>query len=395
MQTLFSLLWFFYPAALVSLVVSIIIVLTKNLHIGFTAKGHAGLEIQSSHMVPTPRIGGIAFMAGLITSLFLVSKETGFLAMVMLGAAVPVFLAGLAEDIGIGASPKKRLLAAMVSSLFMILLSGYYVKSGVAPGLDYLLGFAVIGGVFTIFITAAVCHAFNLVDGLNGLAMSIALLASSAMAIMALQTGDFPVAFMAGAIAASIAGVLLLNFPLGKIFLGDAGAYTLGFLVAWTGVLLITRNPEVSKWAVLLAVFWPFMDTTAAVLRRIRKKAPIGEPDKLHFHHVIKRVIDVTLSSAENNTIANPLATVAMLPFVALPPLLGILTAQSVSASLMALAFSICMYFAIKISIVRNFRRIGRAAGERVSAPAQQPLREVASNEGHLSRKEEPSQQAA
>lgn len=395
MQTLFSLLWFFYPAALVSLIVSIIIVLTKNLHIGFTAKGHAGLEIQSSHMVPTPRIGGIAFMAGLITSLFLVSKETGFLAMVMLGAAIPVFLAGLAEDIGIGASPKKRLLAAMVSSLFMILLSGYYVKSGVAPGLDYLLGFAVIGGVFTIFITAAVCHAFNLVDGLNGLAMSIALLASSAMAIMALQTGDLPVAFMAGAIAASIAGVLLLNFPLGKIFLGDAGAYTLGFLVAWTGVLLITRNPEVSKWAVLLAVFWPFMDTTAAVLRRIRKKAPIGEPDKLHFHHVIKRVIDVTLSSAENNTIANPLATVAMMPFVALPPLLGILTAQSVSASLIALAFSIGMYFAIKISIVRNFRRIGRTSFEKVSGPVQQPLREVASNEGHLSRKEEPSQQAA
>lgn len=397
MENLINILWLFYPAALVSLLVSALIVLTKGHHIHFTAKGHAGLEIQSSHNIPTPRIGGVAFIAGLLTTLWFMDAGARALLLPMLAAAIPVFFAGLAEDIGIGASPKQRLLAAMVSSFVMIVVSGYFIRSGVAPGLDFLLGFAVIGGLFTIFITGAVCHAFNLVDGLNGLAMSVALLASCAMGLIALQTSDLPVALLAGAIAASIIGVLALNFPLGKIFLGDAGAYTIGFLIAWTGVLLLTRNPEVSKWSVLLAFFWPFMDTTAAVLRRVRKKVPVGEPDKLHFHHVMKRVIDLILSKTENNTIANPLATVAMLPFIALPPLLGVLTAQSTAASLVTLALSVTMYFATKISIIKNFKRIGRVKSDTPLAKIAPATTDVTDLDIGIavSAKEQPDRQAA
>ena len=364
MENLFNLLWLFYPAVLVSVLVSSLILLTKGHHIEFTAKGHAGQEVQSSHVRPTPRIGGVALAAGLLTTLWFMAPSAQTLLVLMLSAAVPVFLSGLAEDIGIGASPRQRLISAMISSLIMIMISGYFIHSGVAPGLDYLLSFAVVGGLFTIFVTGAVCHAFNLVDGLNGLALFIAFFASCAMALIALQIGDLPVAYLAGAIAASTLGVLILNFPMGKIFLGDAGAYCLGFLIAWTGVLLIVRNPELSKWSVLLALFWPIMDTTAAVVRRIRKKAPIGAPDKMHFHHIMKRVIDVNLSQTENNTIAHPIATLAMLPFVLLPPLLGVLTAQNVGASLLAICVSLAMYGAMKVSIVRNFKRIGRVTSD-------------------------------
>lgn len=364
MENLINLLWLFYPAALVSVLVSALIVLTKGHHINFTAKGHDGQEVQSSHVVPTPRIGGVAVATGLLATLWFMAPAAQTLLVLMLCAAVPVFLSGLAEDIGIGASPRQRLAAAMASSLIMILISGYFISTGVAPGLDYLLSFALVGGLFTIFVTGAVCHAFNLVDGLNGLALFIAFFASCAMALISLQVGDLPVTYLAGAIAASVLGVLLLNFPFGKIFLGDAGAYTLGFLFAWTGVLLIVRNPELSKWSVLLVLFWPIMDTTAAVVRRLRKKVPVGAPDKMHFHHVIKRVIDVNLSTTKNNTIANPIATVAMLPFVLLPPLLGVATALDVRASLIAMCVSIAMYFAMKVSITRNFKRIGRVASD-------------------------------
>lgn len=361
--SLFDFINNFFLATLLSLVASILIVVTKRAHIGYTAKGHAGLEIQSSHLLPTPRIGGIALAAGLFLALQLTENETNILLMCTMVSAIPVFLAGLTEDIGIGASPRKRLLAAMVSSLFMILLTGYSINSGVAPGLDYLLSFAPVAGLFTIFATGAVCHAFNLIDGMNGLAILISILATAAIGAIAVGAGDLPIAMMAAAIGASALGVLLLNYPFGKLFLGDAGAYSLGFFIAWTGVLLMARNPDVSRWSVLLAVFWPFIDTTAAVARRIVKKVPIGAPDKMHFHHVIKRVLDAKLRSA-GTVASNPLTTLVMLPLVALPPVLGVVSAQNAALSFLCLLSCIATYFATKIFIIRNFRKVGRIGGK-------------------------------
>lgn len=360
MQIFINALYLFYPATLLSLFVSILVVATKRTHIRFTAKGHAGLEIQSAHTVPTPRIGGVALVAGLVAALFLTNRDTNSLLMWALCASGPVFFAGLAEDIGIGASPQRRLAAAMASSLLMILLTGYTINSGVAPGLDYLLSFALVSTVFTMFATAAVCHAFNLIDGMNGLAMSISLVAATALAAIAVTVGDVPVAMMAGAIGASVIGVLLINYPFGKLFLGDAGAYTLGFLIAWTGVLLIARNPDVSRWSVLLAVYWPFIDTTAAVLRRIVKKVPIGAPDKMHFHHVIKRGLAANFRGSGKIGKANPLTTLVMLPFVILPPALGVVSAHNSLLSLVFLLTSIAAYFGTKILIIKNFKQVGR-----------------------------------
>ncbi|MBR9842181.1 MAG: hypothetical protein GYB25_03405 [Rhodobacteraceae bacterium] len=350
----------FLPAFMTSLVISILIVMTKTVHIHRTAKGHAGLEIQSAHLHPTPRVGGLAVLAGLLVAAFLFHDLQGDLLGYALLAAVPVFLAGLMEDTGFEASPKKRLLAAMISSLIMVLLTGQTINSGVAPGVDYLLDFFVVSALFTIFATAAVCHAFNLVDGMNGLAIGISLIAAVSLAVIALGVGDYPVAAMAGGVAAAVLGVFFLNYPFGKLFLGDAGAYTVGFLVAWTGVLLIARNPEVSRWSVLLTIFWPFIDTTAAVLRRVFKKVPIGEPDKLHFHHVIMRAIEANLRHHTSKKVANPLTTFVILPFVAIPAILGVMTAHSNLLAFVALMVCVAGYYVIKLSVIRHFKKVGR-----------------------------------
>ncbi|MDV4146551.1 glycosyltransferase [Shimia sp. FJ5] len=352
----------FLPVFLAALVVSGVIVLTRSAHIHRTAKGHADLEIQSVHQQPTPRVGGLAVAAGLFVASCLLYEVYGNLLSLVLVAAIPIFCAGLLEDIGSYSSPRTRLYVAILSSLTMVVFTGQTLNSGLAPGLDQLLQVFAVGALFTVLATVAVCHSFNLVDGMNGLAISVASIAALALAAIAYSVGDFQVAAMSGAIASAALGVFFLNFPYGRVFLGDSGAYLLGFSVAWTGVLLLSRNPDVSSWAVLLTIFWPFIDTTAAVQRRVLKRVPISKADRLHFHHVVMRGLEASPQLGVSKRIANPLTTFILLPFVAIPAGLGVLTAQDNRLALLCLLLCVCGYFAIKSAVIRHFREVSRSA---------------------------------
>ena len=347
----------FLPAFMTSLVASILIVMTKQRHIHRTARVYALQAVQCSHRHPTPRIGGLAVLAGGIVAAYLFNGLYGDMLWLALLAASPVFLAGLLEDTGFRASPGSRLGAAMLSGGIMVLLTGQTIHSGVAPGIDLLLGFFAVSALFTVLVTAAICHAFNLVDGMNGLAIVISLMAVLSLALIAIAVGDYPVAAMAGGIGSAVLGVLFLNYPFGKLFLGDSGAYTVGFLIAWTGILLIARNPDVSNWAVLLTIFWPFMDTTEAVARRFLRNTSLAKPDRLHFHHLVMRMVKPSLRTEAHSYLANPLTTLLMLPLVAIPAILGVLTANDNQAAIVCLTLCILAYVVIRRSVVRSFQQ--------------------------------------
>ncbi|MEN8838566.1 MAG: MraY family glycosyltransferase [Celeribacter marinus] len=350
---------FVLVAFVVSLLGSVIVVTTRNGHLHRTSKGHAGLEIQSAHSDPTPRIGGLAVLSALIAAVLFSNYTTEF--GLLLLSAVPIFVAGFAEDTGFEASPRRRLIATMFSSAIMIAVSGYTISHNVFPGVNALLSFMVVAAFLTVFVTAAVCHAFNLTDGMNGLASTIALAGSIAIAVIALKVGDMLVFTIATAIIAAVAGVFVLNFPFGKLFLGDAGAYTIGFVLSWAGVMLIARNPDINSWAVMLAVFWPAIDMVAAILRRLSKRAPLGQPDKLHFHHIVKRLWDQRLSAKTAKKWSNPLTTISMAPLIVIPPVFAVLFYDNAPMIPVCLGFSTLMYFGTKRLLVRNFKRMSTA----------------------------------
>jgi UDP-N-acetylmuramyl pentapeptide phosphotransferase/UDP-N-acetylglucosamine-1-phosphate transferase len=88
----------------------------------------------------------------------------------------------------------------------------------------------------------------------------------------------------------SAVGFMLLNFPFGKIFMGDGGAYLLGFWLAECAVLLLARNPDVSTWTVLLSCLYPVWETAFSMYRRnIVRKVSSGKPDMVHWHHLMLR----------------------------------------------------------------------------------------------------------
>jgi len=97
-----------------------------------------------------------------------------------------------------------------------------------------------------------------------------------------------------------------VELPLGKIFLGDAGAYFIGFGVASVSVMLLARNPEISPWCLLLIAIYPVYETIFSIVRRkFFKHTTVGKPDAEHFHQLVYKVIIPKIVHTENKLVRN------------------------------------------------------------------------------------------
>ncbi|SFS20321.1 MraY family glycosyltransferase [Yoonia litorea] len=315
--------------------------------------------VQSAHNRLTPRVGGIAiFGAFALTLAYLAPLDVPYIG--ILAAAFFLFAVGLAEDLGFDVSPRKRIAAAGVASLVAIMLLGQWLLRTDIPFLDPLLAFWPVGVALTLLLTVGIANGFNLIDGVNGLAALAGVVAAVSLAKIASKVGYMPISYLSLVLAASLIGFLLLNYPFGLIFLGDAGAYTIGFVLSWFGIALLAVAPEVSPWAVLLLFFWPVADTLLAIYRRVRRKGDAMAPDRLHVHQMVMRALEICWIGRKRRHISNPLTTLVLAPFVIAPPLVGVLMwDDSFRAFLSVIAF--CTLFATSYTLagafIRRFRR--------------------------------------
>lgn len=352
-----------YLPVLVVFVVASLIVATKPFHIHVTAKGHAGSARQSSHQLPTPRIGGISLISGYLAGLFILPPEAFDIAMILGISAIPVFLGGLGEDTGFDISPKKRLLLSFVSAGVAIAMSGMWITDTGLSALGFLTYTPALAIVFTIVLTGGISHAVNLIDGLNDLAMGVSMLISLGLAGLAYSVGDTSVGAVAVLVTAVIGALLVFNYPWGKIFLGDAGAYSIGHVLTWIGIVLLARNPEIAPFAVLLMFFWPVTDMLFAIARRLLAGRPVDRPDRLHFHQLVMRCIELVVLGRKRRSLSNPLATLLVVPIAGLPILVtqGLWWDNALSAMVFgAFCLGYVVLYSCAFVIARRFARVGR-----------------------------------
>jgi UDP-N-acetylmuramyl pentapeptide phosphotransferase/UDP-N-acetylglucosamine-1-phosphate transferase len=271
-----------------SLALCLALVATERWHGRFSHDPAEG--VQKFHRRPTPRIGGAAIAAAyLLVWPLLPASLRGLWALVGIAGA-PAFAAGLAEDLTKRVGVRARLMATMLSGLLFALLTGYVMNHVDLPGVDWLLAFPLGGLLFTGFAMGGVANAVNIIDGFNGLAAGALLIMLAAFAWVAGRVGDPLVLALALAYMGLVAGFFVVNFPFGRIFLGDGGAYFAGYLLATLGVLLPARNPEVSAWAAILICAYPVIETLASMRRKARREGhSVGKPDRVHFHMLAHR----------------------------------------------------------------------------------------------------------
>lgn len=277
-----------------SFVACTILVMTQHWH-GHLSHDNDLEGAQKIHDSPVPRVGGLGLLISLGTGGlvgFVLEGRINTMAMVMLVCALPVFGAGLVEDLTKQVSIRMRLMASFVSAaLAMWLLNARLIDLD-TPILDVLIQYPAISMLFTCFAVSGMTNSVNIIDGLNGLAAGSVSLMLAGLATIAWMHGDPLVMMLCLWGIAAMAGFLILNYPFGRIFLGDGGAYLAGFWVAECGVLLLVRNPGVSTWAVLLACFYPVWETIFSIYRRhVVTHVNSGLPDMAHLHHLVFRSI--------------------------------------------------------------------------------------------------------
>ena len=283
---------FFIVSFIASLVVSLGLVRSASKHAHLSAD-HDLSGPQKFHSRVVPRVGGVAVFAAIVVGTLFVgmTKPTAnVLHWSLIAASLPAFIFGLAEDITKNISPRRRLFFTAVSACLAAWLLDAVIYRTAIPAFDHLIAMTPVAIALTVFIVTGVANSINIIDGFNGLASMCVLIMTLALAYVAFQVGDTLVLNMSLIVAGAVLGFFIWNFPAGLIFLGDGGAYLLGFLLAELNVLLLHRNPSVSPIFALLLCSYPVFETIFTIYRRkfVRGTATAA-PDGIHLHTLIHR----------------------------------------------------------------------------------------------------------
>ena len=216
----------------------------------------------------------------------------GWMAVAIWTATVLPVAGGILEDLTQRLGPRFRLLLSALGAVFVVSVLGLGVPRLGIPVVDgWWLASPWLGIGLAIFAITGLPHAFNLIDGYNGLAGLVALICCMALAYVAMQVGDRQLAAIVLSLAGATAGFLVWNYPRGLIFAGDGGAYLWGVVIAMACVLLVQRHAQVSPWFPVLLLIYPVWETVFSIWRKAVRGISPGVADALHFHQLIYRRI--------------------------------------------------------------------------------------------------------
>jgi UDP-N-acetylmuramyl pentapeptide phosphotransferase/UDP-N-acetylglucosamine-1-phosphate transferase len=327
----------------------VLMVITKRWHGALTMDLTEG--VQKFHTAPTPRVGGVPIVFGLIVAWGKAPADVQSMLTPILFASMPAFLFGVAEDITKRVGVMQRLLATMASGLLAWWITDYSLSRIDIWGVDALLKFTVVSVIFTAFAVGGVANAINIIDGFNGLASTMATLAFIGFGMIAWQVGDTTLASVSLILAACVWGFFWVNWPFGKLFLGDGGSYFIGFALAWVAVLLIERNPGVSAFAAVVICVHPVTEVLFSIFRRKVRKAHPGMPDRLHFHSLVKRRYVARWFGQYSNKVRNSITGI----------LIGVMTLTAVvlaSITYVSLNWSVAAFVGLSLGYVVIYVRM-------------------------------------
>ena len=354
------------PSIVSFFVCLVFVLLTPTLFTLFQRQGDAN-AVQAAHEKPTLRIGGLGLLIGILSSIVIVNFTKDFViyASFLLCCAIPLILAGFSEDIGYRVHPKIRLGSIALSSLLCVSVLQISVTSVGIGLLDTALSYALVSVIFTVFAASGVTNAFNLIDGLNGLASFTAITSAVALSAIAMLSGMNYLQNFYTMIAIVTFGFFLLNYPFGKLFLGDGGAYLLGHCLVWGGITLGHQVTGLSAFSILLIFFWPVADTILAIWRRMRLSRPADRPDRLHFHQLVMRFLEIRLLGRNRRKLANPLATLIIAPLIVAPQICGLIYAFDNKSAMIAsgcFAVIFCITYSLGMRLAQRKHKVATAS---------------------------------
>ena len=254
-------------------------------------------DARSSHQNTVPTFGGIAFYISLILTLFMLQKEYDNAIIITLLVSISIlFFTGFKDDLR-NSSPKAKLFGQLLAVSLLMLHSEFYISS-----LHGLFGIyempPIIGVPFSVFLFISIINAYNLIDGIDGLASMVGIVAAFSFGVLFYHLDLYFYTGICVALLSMLFAFLRFNFSTKKkIFMGDTGSLTIGFVLGILGMRLMTLDFEtVSLIGIprsgipllfLTILIVPTFDVSRVIFIRLIKKMSISSPDRNHIHHIL------------------------------------------------------------------------------------------------------------
>ena len=300
----------------ISFLVSILLIFISKLQ---GKKGVVNLRKspQTLHKNSISRFGGISIFLSLLIVSFYDSSENYEFLRTALYCSSPIFILGILDDFQFEIKPFIRLLIVVPSAFLSYYFLGIEAYSVDIPYLDYLFNFKIFSILFICFAVAGMVNAFNMIDGINGLVLLYSLTICILILLFQSSSSSTQINLFFVAIFFAIFAVFILNFPFGRIFLGDGGAYFLGIMLS-IGVIKYYQINDLSPWYVFSVFIYPITDVLISIIRRIIAKVSIFNPENKHLHHLVyKRVKKMGIESENtNHAITTLLIFIFYFPFL-------------------------------------------------------------------------------
>lgn len=344
-----TLLFALLPSFIVSMLIVRLNVIHKKITLDFDLSGP-----QKIHLKPVPRIGGISIIIGITLTclIWIPSANNSNIFITLLLCALPTFFIGLTEDLTKKVSIGVRFLFAIISASLFISIQGSFISTIDIELVDSIFKIIPFAILITVIAIAGLINAYNIIDGLNGLCCMTAIITLIALGYAGYLYKDAIVILLTLAMIGAILGLFVWNYPKGLLFLGDGGAYLIGFWVSTCTILLVTRNSAISPWFALLANAYPVTETVFSIYRRIvHQKKHLGHPDALHLHSLIYRRI-LRQSSAEKTLNANSRSSLYLWLMSLLPTMPSLLIIESTKYLIAWLIVYLFLYIYVYKSVV-------------------------------------------
>lgn len=351
-------------ALVVSFSVCILIIATQRWHGRFSLDSDIG-GVQKVHKKSVPRTGGLALCAGVLaaacfdafaTTTTATGTRAGTGMFMLLVASIPAFFSGVMEDLTKAVTPRRRLLAILASACLGVWLLGASLPRVDVWGLDSMLVFIPFSIAITVFAVAGITNSINIIDGFHGVAGIAIVIMLTGMGIMAWRCGDMLILQLTAMAIGATIGFLMLNYPTGRLFMGDGGAYFLGFLAAEIAVLTILRNPTINAWQILAIYAYPVIEVLFSIYRRTMiYGARAGAPDRLHLHSLFyRRCARQRISGKKHPWMCNAWVACFIAAWIGTATACSIFFGNTIPAAFALVLFQFVLYIAVYMRLVRG-----------------------------------------
>lgn len=261
-----------------------------------------------------PRSGGIfIFLISCILSYFIIDDFSRIFINYLTLSFLPLFFMGIYEDLFNNSKPIFRIMMMILSFAIFILIYNPSFPLINIPYLEYAFQNYYFCLFFFLLCLLVLINGLNLIDGVNGLMSINSLLQLIIIYFLSLYSGNELISNISIFFIIPLIAFIILNFPLGKIFMGDTGAYFYGFLITFMTLHLFSYDNNLITWHAVLILLYPLLEICFTLIRRLKNKKKISSPDNLHLHSLI---FSFFKNEHGNKRLANNLAFISLIPLL-------------------------------------------------------------------------------